>query len=1020
MASNMGYDPMDDSIGTQNERNRTPSEFDDAELNVDNMFLVSSPQRDLSESPISEEAHPIHQSKPKFTMPEGIDIIDLDKWEPTNENGTFAETLETRIKEEPHEVHIDDVVETAKTTIAQGLPNVNVEVDEDECEVKKEDKSRLEFVWNDRTKGIIIIPDDEENITKDRIMASDATNIPSPPTTTLNNNPLKKTLLLKKKPKQAFTAAQNARMLELQAELAERSTGIPVAGGVVNISKGQQAALPFPNRDTSSVRSDPNAWMYETVDDEDDPAAKFAQLTRRYRAKQRAKTCTFLDDVEFLKAQKAETGRLKRIEYELLQARNAQHQIQEEVARDETDDLFVPPINPAQSPTKRKYGEMADSEGTTQVQIEPVVDSVASLSKRLKAATRNAKRLAKQDLDEARNVGIEAVLAKNEKYKKKKSKPGVKKAESKPKEKKSKPETDKCKGAKKAKAKVKTTKPAKATLPTKDSMLLRDVSSLFTSNIYSDANENLNRRDAPVMTATKKAEALKQLVASVPMEDRRMANMEKKHIHEATKILGARNCRPDGNGMWLFKGLKPSSALHHFQIQGAAWMQERETGTDEPLGGFSCDSMGFGKTLMSIVNMLSNPAPEGEVCRATLIIAPASLLVQWSDEIDKHTLNRPLGIPVQYRFTKKLPLSTAIPLLQQQCVVLASYGEVVKSYPKYAPPIELMSHEKKMEWWTKHVEENRGALHRIHWYRIVLDEAQAIKNHMSQTSLACRAIPATRRWLLSGTPVQNDLTELFAYFKFLHVRHTGSFDVFRENFCDRRTNIGNERLHSFLRQLMLRRTHRDTLFGAPLVKLPKNNQRTIVIEFGDVERIIYDCLNKRYIQRINSYQRKGTLERSYSNVLAMLLALRQLTAHTFMLQRTIADIFEVEDIERLWIATEAEVKSAEDSKAAHNRDMLSVMRKLVEEKDKVQNDDEHHRSNSIEDQEDDAQLEESRPMVFKFRRILRELSSSSKWDALRERSLCSKCKDVPSDPHLTSCLHLYCRVSVSQTLLVVS
>ncbi|MCJ1390904.1 hypothetical protein MMC18_003765 [Xylographa bjoerkii] len=1004
MAFNTAYDPMDDSVGTQNERIRTPSDFDEAEINADDMYLAASPRRDVSESPVADGPHPIHPAKRAFTMPEGAKIVDLDQWVPRSNDGTFAETIETSIKKEPNQTNMDDVVETANIQGAETLPEIVVAVDKDDDNIKKEGDGPLEYVWNDLTKGTIVIPDDEQDTPNCSNRDLHNGSAPISSTTKPNSTLLKKTLLTTKKPKQTFSGVHTARMMEIQRQLAERSTGKPLIGGVGNLFQRQQAALPFPSGDIPSAPTDPNAWMYEVVDDDEDPSAKFAQLTRKYQAKQRARTSTFADDVEFLKAQKLEKARLKRIEDELLRARSTQHQMQEEVDRDETDDLFVSPTSPAASPSKRKYSDMVENEEAAQPGTEQATDSVASLSKRLKAASRSAKRLAKKDLDDARFVGVEAVLAKNEKEKKKKDRPSGKKSGAKPKEKSSKSEKDKSKAA--TKAKKKATKPVK---PAKDPMNLRDVGSLFSSNVYADANDNLDRPNAPVMTAKKKAEALKQLVASVPLEDRRMANVEKRHIHEATKTLGWRKCTPDGNGKWLFKGLKPSSALHNYQIQGAAWMHERETGTDEPFGGFSCDSMGFGKTLMSIVNMLSNPAPEGDSCRATLIIAPTSLLAQWVEEIDKHTNPGVLGVPLQYRHAKKLPLNTAIALLQQQFVVLASYGEAVKSYPKYTPPKELMSHEKRMEWWSSHVEENRGPLHHIHWYRIILDEAQYIKNHVSQTSLACRAIPATRRWLLSGTPVQNDLTELFAYFKFLHVRHTGSFDVFRENFCDKSSNIGNERLHSFLRQLMLRRTHRDSLFGAPLIKLPKNNQRTIVIDFGDVEKIIYDCLNRRYIQRINSYQRKGTLERSYSNVLAMLMALRQLTAHTFMLQKTIADIFEAEDIERLWMATEAEVKPADDAKANHNRDMLSVMRKLVVEKDNVQNNDEHRRSNSIEDQEDDAQLEETRPMVFKFRRILRELSSSSKWDALRERSLCSKCKDVPSDPHLTSCLHLYCK-----------
>ena len=1013
--SNTGYDRMADSLSAQNKIIYTPSEVDEVEMNVEDLYMAASPLRDHSESPEAGESYPRQAPKPVSTVPKGADVIDLDNWVPTGEYIASLGTSEAKVKQEPADVHIDDIVETTKVGGVEDRPNTTFTVDPDEDEIIKEENGSLEFVWNDRTKVVTILSDDEEDTLQSSVLKPHTTNDLLSSTTTRNKTALKKTLLIKKKPKQTLSADQNARLIEIQKELAERSTGRPLNNSANNFFTRQGAAPNLLGHQASNVTVDPNAWMYEMVDDDEGAPANFMQLTQKYRAKQRAQTNTFADDVEFLRAQKAEKVRLKRVDHELLRPRNVQRQVQQDVDHDDNDDLFVSRTDSAVSPSKRKFSEMAETEGGAQPNTEEPIDSVASLTKRLKAANRSAKRLEKKDLDEVRFIGIEAVLAKNdnEKNKKKRGRPGGRKSEAKPKESTNKPEKDNSNGAKKVRRKVaKPTKPAK---PAKDAMLLRDVGSLFSSNVYADANANLGRPDAPVMTAKKKAEALKQLVASVPLEDRRMANTEKKHIHDATKILGARKCTPDGNGKWLFKGLKASSALHNFQVQGAAWMHERETGADEPFGGFCCDSMGFGKTLMTIVSMLSNPAPEGDTCRATLIIAPSSLLAQWTEEIHKHTTPGILGHPLLYKSIRKIPLPTALTLLQEQSVVLASYGEIVRSYPKYAPPKELMSHEKKMEWWSSHVDENRGALHRIHWHRIILDEAQAIKNHVSQTSIACRALPGVCRWILSGTPVQNDLTELFAYFKFLRVRHTGSFDVFRENFCDKSSNVGNERLHSFLRQLMLRRTHRDSLFGAPLIKLPKNNQRTIVIEFGTVERIVYECVRTRYIQRINSYQRKGTLERSYSNVLSMLLALRQLTAHIFMVQNIIADIFEVEDIERIWEATEAEIKPTEERKGAQDRDMLSAMRKLVTEKGKAQNNDGHDRANPTNDQDDDAQLEESRPMVFKFRRILRELSSSSKWDALRDRSSCSKCKDVPSDPYLTSCLHLYCKVSVSQT-----
>lgn len=64
----------------------------------------------------------------------------------------------------------------------------------------------------------------------------------------------------------------------------------------------------------------------------------------------------------------------------------------------------------------------------------------------------------------------------------------------------------------------------------------------------------------------------------------------------------------------------------------------------------------------------------------------------------------------------------------------------MKSYPRQEPPLGLQTAEEKSAWWREFFEEHRGVLHRIVWHRIVLDEAQAIKNHTSATSNAVRAL----------------------------------------------------------------------------------------------------------------------------------------------------------------------------------------------------------------------------------------------------------------------------------------
>lgn len=141
----------------------------------------------------------------------------------------------------------------------------------------------------------------------------------------------------------------------------------------------------------------------------------------------------------------------------------------------------------------------------------------------------------------------------------------------------------------------------------------------------------------------------------------------------------------------------------------------------------------------------------------------------------------------------------------------------------------------------------------INQYLMCVTEAQVIKNHRSQTSIACRGLMAKHRWAISATPILNEIPELYPYFKFLRVPHTGSYAVFKQNFCVEDSNVCNQRLHSFLDQILIRRTYKSQLFELPIIEMPATHQDTITLEFNPVERKIYDIIHKRFIRAINKW-----------------------------------------------------------------------------------------------------------------------------------------------------------------------
>lgn len=162
--------------------------------------------------------------------------------------------------------------------------------------------------------------------------------------------------------------------------------------------------------------------------------------------------------------------------------------------------------------------------------------------------------------------------------------------------------------------------------------------------------------------------------------------------------------------------------------------------------------MGLGKTLMMIANIVNDrpkKAIPGEP-RATLIVLPATLVAQWDSEFMKHVSPKLKLSVLMYKAGSRLETHDTAGDLGNFDVVLTTYHEVQQSYPKAEMPLDKQTSEEKNTWWRNHFEENKGILHRVEWKRVVLDEAQQIKNYKSRTSLACRALTSKYRWALSG------------------------------------------------------------------------------------------------------------------------------------------------------------------------------------------------------------------------------------------------------------------------------
>jgi SNF2 family DNA or RNA helicase len=328
--------------------------------------------------------------------------------------------------------------------------------------------------------------------------------------------------------------------------------------------------------------------------------------------------------------------------------------------------------------------------------------------------------------------------------------------------------------AKAAASKGKKQAPKKGRKPKPTAPDLLNTAGMLGSNVFNDVARMGDVPDQPVFGTdheNRKDKALRSLIASVPEEYRPVAKTDKKFLEDAMKDFTGRGAvTPADDGHWAVKGMR--CHLKSYQILGTAFMRKRENASSEPKGGILADSMGLGKKITMLTNIVNGKSLQKGKCRTTLIVASAALVSQWRQEIaDKVYTDREskhgIGRVREYHATAQLKSNQELEELMECDIVLTTYTQVQKSYPKAEIPAEYTTAEQKNEWWKKHFEKEQGPLHRIKWFRIVLDEAQAIKNHKSLTSLACRALSAKHNWAISGTPLLNGIEEFYSLFKFI-------------------------------------------------------------------------------------------------------------------------------------------------------------------------------------------------------------------------------------------------------------
>jgi superfamily II DNA or RNA helicase len=281
-----------------------------------------------------------------------------------------------------------------------------------------------------------------------------------------------------------------------------------------------------------------------------------------------------------------------------------------------------------------------------------------------------------------------------------------------------------------------------------------------------------------------------------------------------------------------FKG-----SLRPYQNHGVAWLQHlRANG----LAGFLADDMGLGKTAQTIAHITMEEA-EGRLDRPALIIVPTSLVPNWVAELSKFAPH--LRVIVLHGGDR-----------HERRSQLGGFHVVITTYTVLARDIE--------------------AMRELRWHMVVLDEAQAIKSPDSQATRAVCQLESRHRVCLSGTPIENNLGELWTQFAFLMPGLLGDRRGFGKRFRTPIEKKGDDtrrvQLIRRIRPFILRRTKSEVA-----TELPPKHTILRRITLGPEQRELYETIRASLHERVREQIVARSLAQSRIVVLDALLKLRQ-------------------------------------------------------------------------------------------------------------------------------------------------
>ncbi len=295
-----------------------------------------------------------------------------------------------------------------------------------------------------------------------------------------------------------------------------------------------------------------------------------------------------------------------------------------------------------------------------------------------------------------------------------------------------------------------------------------------------------------------------------------------------------------------FKG-----TLRPYQERGLSWLSFLES---IGMGAVLADDMGLGKTIQllalfardaELAAPTSSQAP-GSGAGPTLLVCPMSLVGNWEREAARFTPGLRVHVHHGAERARGKHFTTAV---HSADLVLTTYALLARDI---------------------------AALRDIGWRRIVLDEAQAVKNAATKAAVAARSVPATRRIAVTGTPVENRLADLWSLMEFANPQLLGGPKEFKERFATPIERNGDAdaaaRLRALTQPFMLRRLKTDRSI---ISDLPEKLEMEVVCSLTGEQASLYQAVVADMLERIE--QTTGIERRGL--VLATMTKLKQVCNH---------------------------------------------------------------------------------------------------------------------------------------------